>query len=67
MRDPDRIRPFCDEFAELWSNYPDLRFGQIMINIARYMQLERRSDIFFTEDDAMMDILREYLGKVDRV
>ena len=31
MRDPKRIRKFCNELADLWeSKCPDLRFGQIM-------------------------------------
>ena len=48
-RDANRIKPFCNEFAELWSKYPDLRFGQIMSNIARYVQMEYRKDMFYME------------------
>lgn len=61
MRDPNRIKPFCDEFAELWSKHPDLRFGQIMSNIARYMQMEHRQDMFFMEEDELMQVIKEYL------
>lgn len=58
-RDANRIKPFCDEFAELWSKYPDLRFGQIMSNIARYVQMAYRKDIFYMEEDELMEVLRE--------
>lgn len=61
MRDTNRIKPFCDEFAKLWSNYPDLRFGQIMSNIARYTQMEYRKDMFYMEEDELMEIIRHQL------
>lgn len=61
MRDPDRIKPFCDEFAGLWSKHPDLRFGQIMSNIARYVQMEHRKDMFFMEEEELMKVIKEQL------
>jgi hypothetical protein len=61
MRDINRINPFCDELAELWSKYPDLRFGQIMSNIARYTQMEHRKDMFFMEEEELMEVIRERL------
>lgn len=61
MRDVNRIKPFCDELATLWSKYPDLRFGQIMSNFARYMQFEHKQDIFFMEDKELLNVLREQL------
>ena len=64
MRDVNRIKPFCDEFAELWTNYPDLRFGQIMSNIARYVQMEHKKDMFFMEEDELMEIIRHQLRSV---
>jgi hypothetical protein len=61
MRDINRIKPFCDELAELWSKYPDLRFGQIMSNIARYVQMEHKRDIFYYEDEELLKVIRERL------
>lgn len=61
MRDTNRIKPFCTELAELWSNWPDLRFGQIMYNISKYIEMEHRKDIFYIEDDELMKIFREQL------
>ena len=61
MRDSKRIKSFCIELAELWSNWPDLRFGQIMSNISKYVQFEHGKDIFYLEDDELMKILREQL------
>ena len=61
MRDPNRIYLFCAELVSLWSNWPDLRFGQIMSNIARYVQFEYGKDIFYMEDEELMEVLREQL------
>ena len=33
MRDINRIRPFLDKVAEVWERYPDLRFGQFVIDV----------------------------------
>lgn len=61
MRDKNRILPFCTELTELWSNYPDLRFGQIMSNLARYIRTEYGQDIFYMEDDQLMAAIRYHL------
>ena len=64
MRNPKRIKPFCDELAELWSNWPDLRFGQIMYNILKYIEFEHRKDGFYIEDDELIKIFREQLRRL---
>ena len=61
MRDLNRIKPFCEELAALWENYPDLRFGQIMSHLARYCQWETGQDMFYIEDDELMEIIRKQL------
>jgi uncharacterized protein YihD (DUF1040 family) len=61
MRDVNRIKPFCDELSELWAKHPDLRLGQIMSNIARYTQMEKRRDMCYFEDEELLQVLREQL------
>jgi hypothetical protein len=63
MRDSNRIKPFCTELAELWSNWPDLRFGQIMYNISKYVNFEHGKDIFYMEDEELLKVFREQLRK----
>ena len=46
---------------QIWSKYSDLRFGQIMSNIARYVQMEYRKDMFYMEEEELMEVLREQL------
>jgi len=46
MRDKNRIKPFLQKLEDLWLQYPDLRFGQII-----YMLSDKIGrDIFFPEE-----------------
>lgn len=55
MRDPKRIYKFCNNLAQLWSEVPDWRFGQLITNIARSYMSETGRDIFYVEDNELMD------------
>ena len=33
MRDINRIDPFLKELGELWKQNPDMRFGQLIMNL----------------------------------
>lgn len=60
MRNPNRIKPFCDRLAELWEqNVPDWRFGQLCDNLFREMA-KTAKDHFFVEDDKMMEFIENY-------
>ncbi len=56
MRDPSRILVFCDRLAKAWQQFPDLRFGQFILNIF----YEDGRDLFYTEDDEMIEIIEKY-------
>ena len=54
MRDPKRIRKFCNELADIWeAKCPDWRFGQLLVNV-----IDR--DPFFLEENDMMRLFRIY-------
>lgn len=54
MRDPKRIRKFCNELADIWeSNCPDWRFGQLLVNVVD-------QDLFFLEEDDMLRLFKKY-------
>lgn len=54
MRDPKRIRKFCNHLADIWeSQCPDWRFGQLITNVFT-------KDPFYIEDDEMMEIFERY-------
>ena len=63
MRDSERIRKFCNEFADIWERKaPDWRFGQLMVNVLGEMAGGGR-DPFFPEEDEMMAFIRKYFGE----
>lgn len=47
MRKVERIDPFLKKFGDLWKKCPDLRFGQLFLNICH----EQYGDPFFLEED----------------
>ena len=57
-RDKARIKPFCDQLAQLWEIYgPDLRFGQIISCLP--LSIDRPGhDPFFVEEDEMLEALQ---------
>ena len=62
MRDIDRIKPFLDEFGEIWkTNFPDWRFGQLMCNLQSYVG----SDLFYCEENKILEILHNYVGDLN--
>ena len=57
MRDPKRIKNFCDELAVIWeTNCPDWRFGQFICNVFGGFRI----DPFFPEEDMMLKMINEY-------
>lgn len=57
-RDKARIKPFCDQLAQLWETHgPDLRFGQI-ISLLPLAIHRPGHDPFFVEEDEMLEALQ---------
>lgn len=63
MRDPQRIDRFCDELKSVWRCVPDWRFGQLMSNMFGAYYQKTGKDIFFPEDDELMEFFIEYIGE----
>lgn len=59
MRDPKRIQAFCNRLARAWEMVPDLRFGQLMVNL--FCEVAR--DPFYWEDDEMIQVIEGYVAK----
>lgn len=54
MRDPKRIRKFCNQLADIWeSQCPDWRFGQLVENVYRASGI---SIPFYVEDEEMLEL-----------
>ena len=63
-RDTKRIQPFCNRLAKVWEKLPDLRFGQLMVNLIRDYEAEHGSDIFFLEEDETAEIIEAYCERL---
>lgn len=49
MKNPDRIQPFMEKLAGIWSLQPNMRFAQIIELVKTYRGLPE--NVFFLEDD----------------
>lgn len=64
MRDISRLDKFYDELKEIHKkNFPDWRFGQLIVNVLADWQAKTKRDIFFPEEDEMIQIFRDYVDK----
>lgn len=61
MRDPERLDKFYKELKKLHKKHvPDWRFGQLCCNFFGWVAQEKKKDIFFPEEDDMLEYLKEY-------
>ncbi len=60
MRDPKRIRPFLDKLAEGWEKYPDLRFGQLVMDI-----VPDSDRLWNCEEDEFLNRLNSFVSNVE--
>jgi uncharacterized protein YihD (DUF1040 family) len=54
MRDPKRIPKIIKKLREVWSNYPELRLCQLIINVTGI------DDPYHIEDDYLLKLLDIY-------
>lgn len=61
MRNPNRLDKFYDEMREIHKkSFPDLRFGQLMSNFFGWLHSVKGKDLFFPEEEDMIEYFREY-------
>lgn len=61
MRDVNRIYDILVKFQDLWEQYSDQRFGQIISN---YL-VKDNEDIFYIEDDELSQRLTDQLSLIE--
>ena len=62
MRDPARIQRLLAKFAALWYLQPDLRLGQLLVNLTRGGE----PYVFHTEDSSLEDEIDDALAAYER-
>ena len=58
MRNPERIPKILNEIEKIWQQYPDLRLGQLILN------LEYRLPLYNVEDEELVAALKSLYGGV---
>ena len=67
MRDPKRLNDFYVRLRKYHANYfPDWRFGQFMSNFFNWLNLEKKKDPFFPEENQMIKYIEEYCKTVSQ-
>ena len=56
MRDVNRIDPFLQKLGEVWKKSPDLRFGQLVMNIKQ----ADASVIWNMEEEQWLEAMEEF-------
>jgi uncharacterized protein YihD (DUF1040 family) len=54
-RDPNRIPEILTLVQKAWEELPDLRLGQLLMNVTG-----NRDGIYYVEDDVLLDDLKEW-------
>lgn len=57
-RMPDRIPKVIGALRQAWFQYPDLRLGQLLMNVT-----PNGKDLFYLEDEEIVELLKEYTAK----
>lgn len=61
MRNSERLDEFYNELCEIHKkHFPMWRFGQLITNVFADWQAKTGRDIFFPEEDEMIQIFRDY-------
>lgn len=64
MRDPKRIDDYMKRLGAVWKDYPDFRFGQLLINLLGAVQEEVGMDLFYVEDKEFFDAFEKCYNKM---
>ena len=61
MRKVERLDKFYDELKEIHKkSFPDMRFGQLMMNFLGFVNSTKKRDPFFLESEEMLELFKEY-------
>lgn len=61
FRDAYRIRPLLQTLEELWNQYPDQRFFQLVDNLPFLLGLDHPEDPYYVEDNELLEKLSQKL------
>lgn len=59
MRDSKRINKCLRKIKEVWSKNPDLRLGQLLLNIVPSV-----NSLYFIEDEELINLLEKFYNNI---
>ena len=62
MRDPKQTDKIFNLIKTIRATYPDLRTGQIIVNAVTTSPSTKGRDLFYLEDQEIIDALKDYLS-----
>lgn len=65
MRDPNRIPLVLQEIEKVWRLHPDWRLGQLVCNLAAWID-SSENIVWDVEDDALMAEAQQHVAKQTR-
>lgn len=61
MRDKNRLDKVYEEICNIHKqSFPDMRFGQYMLNVLGWIYSEKKKDPFFIEENKIVNFFKEY-------
>ena len=60
MRDPKRIRKVLKEIGDVWETYPDLRLGQLLLNVLNGPFL------YYVEDEDLVKAVKKLYSNTNQ-
>ena len=63
MRDPERIDTIMEQLKLLWKQYPEMRLGQLVTNVACCGCIKTVQDEFYIEDDQWLYGIKKVLAE----
>ena len=68
MRNPERLDSVYLQLCEIHKkSFPDMRFGQLMMNFLGFVNSTKKRDPFFPEESEMLTYLKEYCGEKEDI
>lgn len=65
MRDVNRLDTFYENLKTIHkTKMPDWRFGQFMLNFMSWFYTKYKNDIFYIEENRMMEYINEYFDEL---
>lgn len=58
MRNPKRIKKCLRKIEEIWSKHPDLRLGQLILNVINDPAL------YYIEDEKLVELLENFYNNI---